>query len=336
MNPGHEPGDLPEGATCRAIAPTGIDALDEFLSGLDWVLFFEQPWSTEILKRARERHVRVACVPMWEFLDELAPWLSYVDLMIAPTRWCRELLPQWRERLGLAWEEAYLPWPIDIRRFPFTRRETCRRFLFVNGKGGCRETDRSRESWNGRKGAGIVADAARRVLEVPIIVVSQTENLPTFPANVDVRVGDLAEASELYREGDVCIQPSRWEGIGLPLLECQASGLPLVTTDAPPMNEHEPLRRLPGTRSRGRVWGLRTIPITEVDADALARVLRELHGADISEASLAARSFVESQHSWTDALPKLQAILSGRNCGRSLSDRRMAWSSSERIPDSKF
>ena len=310
------PGDLPAGTRCRAIVPDGTDDVDAFSSGLDWILFFEQPWSMEILKRAREQHVRIACVPMWEFLDEQAPWLPYVDLMIAPTRWCRDLLPRWRERLGLSWDEADLPWPIGIDRFPFTRRETCRKFLFVNGHGGCREIDRVREPWNGRKGAAIVAEAARRAPEVPIIVVSQTGNLPPFPANVEVRVGDLDEASDLYREGDVCIQPSRWEGIGLPLLECQASGLPLLTTDAPPMNEHEPMRRLPCTQSRGRVWGLRSIPVNEVDADALARVLRELHGADISEASLAARRFVESHHSWTDAMPKLLAILDGRNVMR--------------------
>ena len=313
MTPAHGPGDLPEGATCRSIVPAGMDELDEFSSGLDWVLFFEQPWSMEILKRAAgaacESRV-CADVGIPRRAGSLAPVRSTDD---RATRWCRDLLPQWRERLGLSWEEAYLPWPIDIRRLPFLRRETCRKFLFVNGKGGCRETDRSRESWDGRKGAAIVADAARRVPEVPIIVVSQTENLPAFPANVDVRVGDLAEASELYREGDVCIQPSRWEGIGLPLLECQASGLPLVTTDAPPMNELEPMRRLPGMRSRGRVWGLGSIPISEVDAGGVGPSLAQLHGADISEASLTARRFVESRHSWTDALPKLLAMLYGRN-----------------------
>ena len=36
---------------------------------------------------------------------------------------------------------------------------------------------------------------------------------------------------------DVCISPSRWEGLGLPLYEAIAFGMPAITNDDPPMNE---------------------------------------------------------------------------------------------------
>jgi glycosyltransferase involved in cell wall biosynthesis len=36
---------------------------------------------------------------------------------------------------------------------------------------------------------------------------------------------------------DVCLAPSRWEGLGLPLFEATAFGLPIVTNDRPPMSE---------------------------------------------------------------------------------------------------
>ena len=36
---------------------------------------------------------------------------------------------------------------------------------------------------------------------------------------------------------DVCLSPSRWEGLGLPLYEAIACGMPAITNDAPPMNE---------------------------------------------------------------------------------------------------
>jgi hypothetical protein len=36
---------------------------------------------------------------------------------------------------------------------------------------------------------------------------------------------------------DVCLAPSRWEGLGLPLYEATAFGLPIVTNDKPPMSE---------------------------------------------------------------------------------------------------
>ena len=36
---------------------------------------------------------------------------------------------------------------------------------------------------------------------------------------------------------DVSVSPSRWEGLGLPLYEAVALGLPTITNDDPPMNE---------------------------------------------------------------------------------------------------
>ena len=36
---------------------------------------------------------------------------------------------------------------------------------------------------------------------------------------------------------DVCLAPSRWEGLGLPLFEATAYGQPIITNDQPPMDE---------------------------------------------------------------------------------------------------
>lgn len=44
-------------------------------------------------------------------------------------------------------------------------------------------------------------------------------------------------APGLYHKGDVYVYPSRLEGIGLTIAEALASGLPVITTDAAPMNE---------------------------------------------------------------------------------------------------
>ncbi len=35
----------------------------------------------------------------------------------------------------------------------------------------------------------------------------------------------------------MCLSPSRWEGLGLPLYEAVAFGMPSITNDSPPMNE---------------------------------------------------------------------------------------------------
>ena len=122
-----------------------------------------------------------------------------------------------------------------------------------------------------------------------------------MPPNVELR--DASERNErLYDEGEVCVLPSHWEGLGLPLLECQAAGMPLVTTDAAPMNEHQPLATRPSARTE-TISIHRNFPLAAhlPDPDDLVRVLRGLVGTDVREASRAARSFVERRHSWESA-----------------------------------
>lgn len=301
--------ELSEEPPCPTLRRTRPDDLRDFLDGIDCLLFCERPCVPGIVPMARSMGVRVACVPMWEFLDELAPWVRLVDRMICPTLHCRDFVLRHRERLGLSWDVEHLPWPIDLARFPFRRRDRCDRFLFVNGTGGARGIDPGLATWDGRKGVGVVAEAARRAPSVPILVRSQTADLPPFPPSVEVRIGDPEDPADLYAEGDVCIQPSRWEGLGLTMLECQASGLPLITADAPPMTEHRPIRRLRSTASGVRLGGLRPIPAHQVDPADLARAMVGLLGTDLARSSVEARRFVETSHDWASAGPRLRQLL---------------------------
>ncbi|WP_406694966.1 glycosyltransferase [Singulisphaera sp. Ch08] len=301
--------DLPEIPECHVWRETEPASVREFLEGLDWLLFCERPQLDFVVEMAHEMGVRIGCVPMWEHLEELSRWIRIVDLMICPTRFSHTILERWRERLGLHYELALVSWPIDLDRFPFRPRRVCHKFLFINGLGGMRTLEQQSPNWDGRKGLWIIAEAAKRAPTVPILVRSQAAYIPRLPANVEVRRDNLEDAAALYDEGDVCIQPSRWEGLGLPLLECQASGLPLVTTDAPPMNEHRPLLAVRASATRARLSRHRTIPVHEVDPDDLARALLSLHGSDISEASRAARRYVESEHSWVVTGPRILDLL---------------------------
>jgi glycosyltransferase involved in cell wall biosynthesis len=47
----------------------------------------------------------------------------------------------------------------------------------------------------------------------------------------------MQELIKLYRSCHISLLPSKWEGIGIPFLESLAMGLPVITVDAPPMNE---------------------------------------------------------------------------------------------------
>jgi glycosyltransferase involved in cell wall biosynthesis len=304
--------ELAEIPNCSVWRGTTPGEIREFLDGLDWLLFCERPYVQSIAATARAMGVRTACIPMWEYLDEFSPWIRDVDLMVCPTRACRDFVVRMQERLDLRGEVAFVPWPIDVDQFGFRPRTVCRRFLFVNGTGGARARDQRTPAWDGRKGLWIIVEAAKRAPTVPILVRSQVADLPPMPENVEVRCTDLETVPELYQDGDVCVQPSRWEGLGLPLLECQASGMPLITTDAPPMNEHHPFVALRATTTRAELLRHQAMPAYEVDPDDLAETLRQVHGTDISDASLAARRYVESEHSWPAAGPKLLAFLAPR------------------------
>ncbi len=58
-------------------------------------------------------------------------------------------------------------------------------------------------------------------------------------ARIELRLADLPTHEHLRELAscDVCLAPSRWEGLGLPLYEAVAFGQPAITNDAPPMNE---------------------------------------------------------------------------------------------------
>jgi glycosyltransferase involved in cell wall biosynthesis len=281
-----------------------------WLAGLDWLLFVEKPCVPAIVRRARDLGVSIACVPNWEWLAPYMDWLPFVDRMICPTAMADRMLRRWRQASGFAWDVAHVPWPIDPARFPFRRRERCRRFLFVNGGAGApgRRPDGSRTPYR-RKGMHLIAATARLLPGIQFLVYSQFRDLPPMPANVEVR-RPPADNAALYRDGDVCVQPSHWEGLGLQMLECQAAGLPLVTTDAPPMNEHRPFRAVPAAETETVFLnGEEPIESQLVRPEDLAAVLASIYDTDIRDASEQARAYIERERSWARARDTIAALL---------------------------
>lgn len=297
----------------RPMSPIEMEA---WLDGLDLVLFVERPIFANVTQVARSLGVRVACVANWEWLYPALDWLSDVDLMICPTRHTLNVLDDWKRRFNFTWDLHYVPWPVDIDRFDFRIRETCRRFVYVNGSGGAAAT-MLEPSPDGlqivlrRKGLDILIAAAHLVPEIPIIVYASDDNLPSLPANIELRPLP-ADNRLLYIDGDVCVQPSRWEGLGLPLLECQAAGMPLVTSDAFPMREHEPMKLVPTGLEAGRLTPEIVIPVANTDPVDLAAAMRSVHGRRIESQSKSARRFVERKHNWNVALPEIRKVL--QNC----------------------
>ncbi|MBI3865255.1 MAG: glycosyltransferase family 4 protein [Planctomycetia bacterium] len=289
--------------------PPSDDRLRAWMEGLDWIVFIERPYLDNLPRVAAHSGVGVACVANWEWVQPELHWLGFVDVMLCPTKQTFLQMTDWKRRHGFGWETVYVPWPIDTDRFPFQLRRRCQRFLFVNGWGGgpARRLDGSPTGY-GRKGLELIVETARLAPQLRFVVRSQIRQQQMFPANIDDRPA-TADNVDLYREGDVCVQPSHFEGLGLQLLECQAAGMPLVTTDAAPMHEYEPFRTIPVRGTEVIEVGGGPILSQLMDPRDLVATLENLQLADITDVSRRAREYVERNHSWSAANEILRRAL---------------------------
>ena len=199
----------------------------ESLRDIEGIIFFERNnWHPQLLPIARSMGVKTICVPNWEwFRGEDKLW-SYCDFFICPTRFTLNVLHSY------GWTNSiYLPWTLDLNSFA-PRRITGPGRLFVHNAGLVDNDD--------RKGTRDTIEAFKRVPLKNIRLLVRLQRpvaLPELDDRITVRIGNLRDPSELYAEGDVAIQPSKMEGIGFMVLEPVCSGLPVITTDYPPMNE---------------------------------------------------------------------------------------------------
>lgn len=199
----------------------------ELLSGLQGIIFFERhSWHPELLAIARELGVRSVCVPMWEWFAGNATQWQLCNFFICPNQFALKIVRSY------GWKNSiYLPWLLDLKRFP-TRSIVGPARLFVHNAGLVDLDD--------RKGTRDAIKAFMKVKrsDIKLLVRIQKETeLPSFDERVEVRFGNLDDPANLYRLGDVAIQPSKMEGIGFMVLEAVVSGLPVLTTNYPPMNE---------------------------------------------------------------------------------------------------
>jgi glycosyltransferase involved in cell wall biosynthesis len=159
-----------------------------------------------------------------------------------------------------------------------------------------------------RKGLSTVIDAAKQVPHIPIFLRSQIK-IPTelLPPNITF-LGEAIDNTELYQLGDVAIQPTLVEGTGLQLLETLSSGIPLITTNAPPMNELPCIGQIKCKQKDAKV-AENIIPVHLPSASSLAQIMRDIYKSDISKQSLEARNYVETHHNWNQAKSKMAIAL---------------------------
>jgi glycosyltransferase involved in cell wall biosynthesis len=132
-------------------------------------------------------------------------------------------------------------------------------------------------------------------------------------SRIELRLGDQPTAEHLREVAsfDVCVSPARWEGLGLPLYEAIAFGMPAVTNDAPPMNEA--IRDgvnglLVGSTANGTAKS--GIPALDPDVGDLRRAIERL-ADDSLRAELAAGALRvrDTERSWTATVDGIGELL---------------------------
>jgi 1,2-diacylglycerol 3-alpha-glucosyltransferase len=135
---------------------------------------------------------------------------------------------------------------------------------------------------------------------------------------IELRLADLPTADHLRELAsfDVCLAPARWEGLGLPLYEAIAFGIPAITNDAPPMNEaiHDEVN---GLLVGGTPNGTARSGIPALDPDlgdlraAIERLADDSLRAELAAGAVRVR---DTERRWADTVADLGELLeSGRN-----------------------
>lgn len=133
-------------------------------------------------------------------------------------------------------QSIYVKWGTDLEVFKPNQREN-EQISFFHSVG-----------MSPRKGTDILLDAfingklyqkSKLIIhtQVPIDKVTKysEEDLKQYP-NILI-INKTVPAPGLYYMGDVYVYPTRLDGLGLTMYEALASGMPVITSDFPPMNE---------------------------------------------------------------------------------------------------
>ena len=254
-----------------------------------------------IFDTCSRRRIRTATIIMHESYN---PGRTRLGLYICPT--CIAY-----DRVDVP-NKAYFEFPIEIEPFPFTLRTQAKRFLHVMGHGAQYNRRQTREAVAGF----IEANIPGATLTVHCLQDWRAEYGRREDPRVTYRRQLFPNRADLYSGFDVLIQPSSYEGFGLPILEAQACGMPVITTNAAPMNEHiladEDLiavDRVVRLETKGQCPTRVNCDQHLVTASGVAAAIRRMSAGDISRKSRTAHEYAETR-AWTEArAAELRALL---------------------------
>jgi glycosyltransferase involved in cell wall biosynthesis len=136
-------------------------------------------------------------------------------------------------------------------------------------------------------------------------------------SRIEILIDDEATAAHLERFAscDVCVAPARWEGLGLPLYESMAFGMPVVTNDDPPLNEaiHDEVNGLlVGSTTDGETTRS-GIPVHTPDVGDLTRAIERLADPELRRTlGEGQRELRDGERSWSHTVAGIGALAEDR------------------------
>ena len=265
---------------------------------IETVFFNEQNWWSSILI-CKELGIKTGAYIDY-YTKETVPLFEVYDFLICNTK---------RHESVFTWHKQnyYVPWGTDINLFKRKNYKN-EKVTFFHSAGMSPY----------RKGTDILIKAAEQLTKgnynFKIIIHSQVEIEDWFP---DLKstikqmkdngflevLNKTVSAPGLFYLGDIYVYPSRLDGIGLTIAEAQSCGLPVITTNEPPMNEQLTLYcktvdiKEKFTREDGYFWDL-----AEVDEKSLHDQMLyfiNLEKGKIEELKKITRIEAEKKFDWT-------------------------------------
>ena len=200
-------------------------------NNLDLIIFNEE-YDWNLVMAAKATGIKIATYLDY-YKEDWKPYMSLYDTVLCSTKRTFHLVKDFCKAY-------YIGWGIDTGLFkPLISNE--RKYTFFHNAG-----------WLGinyRKMTPAVILAFDAISQynpdITLFIHAQAE-LERLPPEIITLVHnnsrityhvETVPAPGLYYKGSILVFPSKLEGLGLPLLEGMACGLPAIATDAPPMNE---------------------------------------------------------------------------------------------------
>lgn len=280
------------------------------------VVFCDQNYQFDEIRRLREHGVRTIGRFVWEHFspEHVEDAKSAYDVVYSFTR------AEQARYAGMGVSSPYVTWGchpelVAVGEARRPANDGITRFVFPGGFLGH------------RKPIEPVIEAFTRTTnpDIRLLVKTQVKRKQLKPVRqaarddrrIEILVEDEATADHLqgFAANDVCVAPARWEGLGLPLYESMAFGMPVITNDDPPLNEaitDEVNGLLVGSTTDGETTRS-GIPVHTPDVDDLAEAIERLADPELrrrlGEGQLALR---DGERSWAHTVEGIGALLEDR------------------------